>query len=40
MSGAPSLASYILKSKALTDFLKPFSKTYARMAGYRQMGLK
>ncbi|ORY80986.1 ubiquinol-cytochrome c reductase complex 14 kDa protein [Protomyces lactucae-debilis] len=40
MVGAPSLASYILKSKSLTQTLMPLAKTYARLAGYRKMGLK
>jgi hypothetical protein len=40
MVGAPSLASYILKSKTLTQRLMPLAQTYARLAGYRQMGLK
>lgn len=40
MSGAPSFAAAVLKSASLKNMLMPLAKTYARLAGYRQMGLK
>ncbi|BFZ57024.1 Cytochrome b-c1 complex subunit 7, mitochondrial [Savitreella phatthalungensis] len=40
MAGAPSFAAAVMKSPGLKNLLTPLAKTYARMSGYRQMGLK